>query len=142
MPDGTKNVAVEEWFAGHVEGPAAAAFVLLAQYGGLQQRLENAPPGAAERIGGVENGRSRFRDLQLSVEHRRALARYLAALVVRVPSYRYQISGVLEWLRERALQERGVNIPAPSFTENRNDQINWMLKHLEDFALVLLLPFG
>ena len=73
---------------------------------------------------GLAEGRKEIRDVTLSDTERETLRRYIASLVVRVPSYRYQISGILESLRKRAETERGVKIPAPSFIEDRNSQIH------------------
>lgn len=138
--DGTKNREVEKWFADHVEGPAATALASLERFRTASVRRLPAPQ-AAPRIGGVTNGTVGIRDVTITASEREALGRYMASLVVRVPSYRYQISGVLSSLRKRAKVERGVKIPEPSFTEDRNSQIQWMVNHLEDFGRVIARSF-
>lgn len=135
--DGTEDRSIERWFGKKVETPAGLAFQSLKKIGHLPL---SALPGSAEysaRIGGDTGGVISHKTFSLTPQERLDIGRYVASMVVRVPSYRYQISGILEDLRTRAEIERGKRIAPPTFSENRNDQIKWMRRHLEDFASVI-----
>lgn len=137
LADGTEDRSTEKWFGEKVETPAGSAFQTLKTIGHLPSRAFVGSSEYSARIGGDLGGVISHKTLSLTPRQRLDIGRYVASTVVRVPSYRYQISGALEALRMRAEQERGERIAPPTFAESRNDQIKWMRLHLEDFAAVI-----
>lgn len=85
---GEKDLTIERWFSTEIEGPFANTLDYLSKIPGLARERFRAEPEkekTAEYLGFIVNG---FREtIILTPDHRLSLAKYLAALIVRNPSY-------------------------------------------------------
>lgn len=100
-PTGAKDRDIERWLSREVEHPFASAFTRILTLDGItRQRL----PGRSDPVKRKEVQELGFivsdymEMMPLSEQHRTAIANYVAALVVRIPTYLMKLT---DWHREQ-----------------------------------------
>jgi len=102
--DGSKDTEIEEWFGETIDGPATVMIEHLLDAKNVHRSLFSPDPSKAETARALGAHVNPYVDkVNLPFEIRVAIARYLAALLVRHPRY-------LEKLIEFHGNEQGVNV--------------------------------
>jgi hypothetical protein len=137
MPDGTRDPALEVYFADEVESPVAPVLARIATETRRDRELEARFDHALlhrerrqiERDGFFADGRAFSASFSLS--DRRALARYVASLIVRVPSYKDELNS--ERMLENVARVLGLDAQAARFQTDRL-HVDIIRRHLHDYA--------
>lgn len=91
--EGPKDVGIEEWFSKEIDGPASEIIGFLSELSGVRRFTFS---GDSEKAGTLRQLGFRIRPyieaIQMPMGMRRNIARYLAALLVRHPSYLAKLS--------------------------------------------------
>jgi len=140
MPDGTRDPALEIYFADEVESPVAPVLARIAtetrRDPELEARFDQAMLHREKRQiarDGFYADRRAF-SAAFSLSDRRALARYVASLIVRVPSYKDELNS--NRMLENVASVLGLDPQAARF---RTDMLHVEIirRHLRDYAAKL-----
>lgn len=137
LPDGTKDPSLERFFANEIEGPVAP---VLARVGGqkrrdlaLESRFDQTVLARDKRLierDGFFADRKAY-SVAFSAADQRALTRYIASLIVRVPSYKDELKS--SQMLENVAAVLGL---APEAARFQTDlvHVDIVHRHLKDYA--------
>jgi hypothetical protein len=140
LPDGRRDAALETFFADTVEGPVAPVLARLATETRRDRQLESRydkPMLRREWKGIKDDGfvpDIRAFSARFSDTDRQALARYVASLIVRVPSYKDELNS--NRMLENVAALLGVPADSARF-ETDSLHVEIVRRHLEDYAAKL-----
>lgn len=137
LPDGSRDATLETFFADTVEGPVAPVLARLATETRRDLQLESRYDTETLRRnckGIKEDGfvpDARAFSARFSDSDRQALARYVASLIVRVPSYKDELNS--NRMRENVSALLGMPADDARF-ETDSLHVEIVRRHLEDYA--------